>query len=88
MRYKHYLPLLVLLSGLASCKNGADSSGVSDTAKTDGHPAWIMQGNIYEVNVRQYTPEGTFKALNIAIKSIFHAINDTMNQCCHHSGNG
>ena len=28
----------------------------------DGHPAWIMQGNIYEVNIRQYTPEGTFKA--------------------------
>lgn len=28
----------------------------------DGHAAWIMQGNIYEVNVRQYTPEGTFKA--------------------------
>jgi glycosidase len=25
-------------------------------------PAWIMQGNIYEVNVRQYTPEGTFNA--------------------------
>src|SRR5258706_5528249 len=28
----------------------------------DGHPAWVMQGNIYEVNVRQYTPEGTLKA--------------------------
>ncbi|QKG56809.1 hypothetical protein GKZ68_09360 [Hymenobacter sp. BRD128] len=26
------------------------------------HPAWIMQGNIYEVNVRQYTPEGTLTA--------------------------
>jgi alpha-amylase len=26
------------------------------------HPAWIMQGNIYEVNVRQYTPEGTLNA--------------------------
>ena len=26
------------------------------------HPAWIMQGNVYEVNVRQYTPEGTFNA--------------------------
>src|ERR1700739_3215503 len=25
-------------------------------------PSWILQGNIYEVNVRQYTPEGTFKA--------------------------
>lgn len=28
----------------------------------DGHPAWAMQGNIYEVNVRQYTKKGTFKA--------------------------
>lgn len=28
----------------------------------DGHPSWIMQGNIYEVNIRQYTPEGTFAA--------------------------
>ena len=28
----------------------------------DGHPAWIMQGNIYEVNVRQYSPEGTLNA--------------------------
>ena len=28
----------------------------------EGHAGWIMQGNIYEVNVRQYTPEGTFKA--------------------------
>jgi alpha-amylase len=26
------------------------------------HPVWIMQGNIYEVNIRQYTPEGTFRA--------------------------
>lgn len=30
--------------------------------RIDGHPAWIMQGNIYEVNVRQYTKEGTFNA--------------------------
>jgi alpha-amylase len=26
------------------------------------HPAWIMQGNVYEVNVRQFTPEGTLNA--------------------------
>jgi len=26
------------------------------------HPAWIIQGNVYEVNVRQYTPEGTLNA--------------------------
>ena len=34
----------------------------ADTSVVDGHPAWILQGNIYEVNIRQYTPEGTFKA--------------------------
>lgn len=33
-----------------------------DSSVVDGHPGWIIQGNIYEVNVRQYTPEGTFKA--------------------------
>jgi len=26
------------------------------------HPAWTSKSNIYEVNIRQYTPEGTFKA--------------------------
>ncbi len=29
---------------------------------TDRHVAWSHQANIYEVNIRQYTPEGTFKA--------------------------
>jgi alpha-amylase len=37
---------------LASAKSGT----------VDGHPGWILQGNIYEVNVRQYTHEGTLKA--------------------------
>jgi glycosidase len=27
-----------------------------------GQPDWIKTTNVYEVNVRQYTPEGTFKA--------------------------
>ena len=26
------------------------------------HPSFMNQGNIYEVNIRQYTKEGTFKA--------------------------
>lgn len=30
--------------------------------KKNVHPAWSLQGNIYEVNVRQYTKEGTFNA--------------------------
>jgi glycosidase len=26
------------------------------------HPAWAARANIYEVNIRQFTPEGTFRA--------------------------
>ncbi|MBE0650814.1 MAG: alpha-glucosidase C-terminal domain-containing protein [Bacteroidales bacterium] len=26
------------------------------------HPVWSIKANIYEVNIRQYTPQGTFKA--------------------------
>ncbi|HVS94208.1 MAG TPA: alpha-amylase family glycosyl hydrolase [Mucilaginibacter sp.] len=41
------------------------------TAKTiDGHPAWIMQGNVYEVNVRQYTPQGTFNAFSKSLSRL------------------
>jgi alpha-amylase len=44
---------------LAACKQ---QEPVSDNALVDGHPAWMQQSNIYEVNTRQYTPEGTFNA--------------------------
>ncbi len=27
-------------------------------------PDWLPAGNIYEVNLRQYTPEGTFDAFS------------------------
>lgn len=62
MQIKLLLSALCFVYFFTSCKNGETSTTAIDTAKTDGHPAWIMQGNIYEVNVRQYTPEGTFKA--------------------------
>ncbi len=52
------LVLLLIFSTFFACKN----ENKTDTAQIDGHPAWIMQGNIYEVNVRQYTTEGTFAA--------------------------
>src|ERR1043165_8098834 len=50
-----------------SCNNTTNttssSGGVTDSTNVSvGHPAWSLQGNIHEVNVRQYTPEGTFKA--------------------------
>lgn len=57
----------LLLFSLIACNNSHKEQDVrtaaaADTAMIDGHPAWILQGNIYEVNVRQYTPEGNFKA--------------------------
>ena len=56
----------IALSASLLASTGADAQelkgGTSQNATIDGHPAWIMQGNIYEVNVRQYTPEGTFRA--------------------------
>jgi alpha-amylase len=39
-------------------------SSAPKASSVDGHPAWIIQGNIYEVNVRQYTTEGTLKAFS------------------------
>jgi len=51
------LPLVIF-----SCKEKDDKPIESSALKPVVHPEWIMQGNIYEVNVRQYTPEGTFNA--------------------------
>jgi len=37
---------------------------MADKKKDHRHPEWSYSTNIYEVNVRQYTPEGTFKAFS------------------------
>ena len=59
---KVFGPLLlqIFIFSFGLCQNTKTPS--SESKIVSGHPAWIMQGNIYEVNVRQYTPEGTFKA--------------------------
>ena len=44
---------------LYSCKELPSNS---TTLTSSAYPDYIRQSNIYEVNVRQYTPEGTFKA--------------------------
>jgi glycosidase len=42
----------------------ASAAAVAETPSTDPafHPAWSKQSVIYEVNIRQYTPEGTLAA--------------------------
>ena len=51
---------------LLACKNKPAPTEKSDTktfSQQNGDlPSWVVNANIYEVNVRQYTPEGTFAA--------------------------
>lgn len=63
--------LLSILFFLASCKEktatttsgGTTSDPYSPKPYVEiKHPEWSKNATIYEVNVRQYTPEGTFKA--------------------------
>ena len=58
------IPLLVLLL-LTSCKEAKKTSDSGVAANVDSLSAnkmWYASSNIYEVNLRQYTTEGTFKA--------------------------
>lgn len=54
--------IAMLCFGMYACNTAEKENNHVAAALIDGHPAWILQGNIYEVNIRQYTPEGTFKA--------------------------
>ncbi len=58
---KTFLLLLLLFFSFDGFSQLPESSGMAGNI-VNGHPAWIMQGNIYEVNIRQYTPEGTLNA--------------------------
>lgn len=59
---KKSLLYLLLPFIIFSCKEKDTKPVLVSEIKPAVHPSWIMQGNIYEVNVRQYTPEGTFNA--------------------------
>jgi glycosidase len=58
--------LLILLAATVFCSCGISNQKESNQiAKSNvSHPEWSVNANIYEVNVRQYTPEGTFNAFS------------------------
>lgn len=60
---KKVFPFLLIILSLGIDSN-AQTKKVSTVRRSTNyrHPGWSMQSNIYEVNVRQYTKEGTFKA--------------------------
>jgi cyclomaltodextrinase len=73
---KHRKILLFFISSIilfSGCKNGKNKNQeASDDFKIEQnkpkeyvlvkHPVWTKNATIYEVNIRQYTPEGTFNA--------------------------
>ncbi|HKK44650.1 MAG TPA: alpha-amylase family glycosyl hydrolase [Balneolaceae bacterium] len=55
--------LLFFSIGFWGCtKSKADKLPQPHKVSNVKHPEWARNANIYEVNIRQYTPEGTFKA--------------------------
>ena len=74
MKYYCLLCFIALLF-LVSCTNNAGNKIAAAPAKKDSDavaianplPGWALQSNIYEVNVRQYTKEGTFNAFAAAL---------------------
>jgi cyclomaltodextrinase len=64
-----YIFVILVLTSLTACGDQA-SKGHTTEAKIVGssetavlsHPAWSKNATMYEVNIRQHTPEGTFAA--------------------------
>ena len=56
------LPIIVLMA----CNTNPDSNKMTNKEKNSllQHPKWSKHSTIYEVNIRQYTPEGTFNAFD------------------------
>ncbi len=52
--------VIVVLVGMKACGPAAETENV--VVSTVVPPAWSINANIYEVNTRQFTPEGTFAA--------------------------
>ena len=56
------LPMMVMQA--LSCKTETAEEETEMTANRVTPPDWSHSANLYEVNIRQYTPEGTFEAFN------------------------
>lgn len=65
MRNFIFISLVITAIFASSCKNQPSTQTENKEIMTDTefkHPEWSKSSNIYEVNIRQYTPEGNFAA--------------------------
>lgn len=63
MRYCARSLITALALGVCATTAQAQTAARQQTAVDRSPPAWTRKAVIYEVNVRQYTPQGTFAAL-------------------------
>ena len=73
LKYSSYVAASMALLLMVACNNNSNQNG-TPASNTDStaylpkkyvelkHPEWSKNATIYEVNIRQYTGEGTFKA--------------------------
>lgn len=62
----------LLISMLAGCmlshhNDKKEQTTPPPTTPVPAHPDWVLQSNVYEVNVRQYTKQGTFQAFETSL---------------------
>lgn len=57
-----HITALLFLATLFSCKQMQKANHTHNNHPVVSHTEWSKNANIYEVNIRQYTQEGTFKA--------------------------
>ncbi len=57
-----FLLLAFVAMTITACGPAPERDVAEKEISAVNHPEWSINANIYEVNVRQYTPEGTFEA--------------------------
>ena len=66
MKNLRIIAVFLLAFGMSGCNNqkvtNKSTENMTGKDKTFHHVEWSKNANIYEVNIRQFTPEGTFKA--------------------------
>ena len=62
---KHFAILTVLTISLFAC-NSAKEATIEEASPSE----WVQNATIYEVNIRQYTPEGTFAAFEAKLPQL------------------
>ena len=65
----HYKMKIITLFTVAILFSGCDFSK-KEAPKAIPYPDWVKNSVIYEINTRQYSPEGTFKALGTDLPRI------------------